>query len=394
MPRTVSRDERSDSVRDNVQKADPPSAMGTPAEAQGSKAATELVARPLAAPAPGSEPRTPAPSLPTSSSSRLSPAPKWASARWLALLGIALAELAALWVRQRNVLETEDYVAAAAIVRKDWQSNDAVVIAPEWADPMLRLVLGDRMGVKLAGRVDLASFERLWVLSIRGARAPEAPPRAPDFQKVEHGILIERYDFAPSPVLLDLVDALPSASVEFQQGEQAVPCTYLERVTAAQRGGLGAGPAAPRQRFACEGPSGSSLVGVTVLEDLALQPRRCVLTQPRPNEPVSITYKDVHLGSELVIYAGLYYEDERYETGAPVTMRVLINGHERASFVHQDGDGMKRYELGMQSTPFQAGQARPPVRGDLRLEISASDNVRRSFCWTGSIRDARRREAP
>jgi hypothetical protein len=135
-------------------------------------------------------------------------------------------------------------------------------------------------------------------------------------------------------------------------------------------------------------------VGVTVIEDLALKPRRCVLTPPRTNEPVSITYKDVHLGSELVIYAGLYYEDERSEVGAPVTLRVLVNGQERARFVHEDGDGMKRYELGTQATPFQAGQARPPARGDLRLEVSAPDAIRRSFCWAGSIRDARRREAP
>jgi hypothetical protein len=363
MPRTVSGDERSDSVRDT---------SGSPSEPRASAPPALLVA----------------------ASSRLSPAPKWASARWLALIGIALAELAALWVRQRNVPELDDYAAAAAIVRKDWRSNDAVVIAPEWADPMLRLVLGDRMGLKLAGRADLASFERLWVLSLRGARAPEAPPRPPDFSKLERGIVVERYDFAPSPVQLDLVDALPSASVEFQQGEQQIPCAYMERFSGAQRGGLGAGPAAPRQRFACEGPSGSSFVGVTVIEDLALKPRRCVLTPPRTNEPVSITYKDVHLGSELVIYAGLYYEDERSEVGAPVTLRVLVNGQERARFVHEDGDGMKRYELGTQATPFQAGQARPPARGDLRLEVSAPDAIHRSFCWAGSIRDARRREAP
>ena len=286
-----------------------------------------------------------------------------------------------------------DYTAAAAVVRKDWQSNDAVVIAPEWADPLLRLVLGDRMGVKVAGRVDLAAFERLWVLALRGQRPPEAPQRAPDFHAVEQGIVIERYDFAPSPVLLDLIDALPSASVDVQIGEQRVPCAYRERVPGVQRGGLGAGPAQPRQRFACEGPSGSSLVGVTVIEDLALKPRRCVLMPPRPNEPVSVTYKDVLLGRELVIDAGLYYEDERSQEGVPVSMRVLIDGRERATFVHNDGDGMKRYVLDMEAS-HEAGAGRPPVRGELRLEVSAPDAIRRSFCWAGSLRDARRREAP
>jgi hypothetical protein len=345
------------------------------------------VADPVEAPAP--------PEATGSASSRLAPAPKWASARWLVFLGVALAELCALWVRQGQVLNEADYQAAAAIVRKDLQSEDAIVIAPDWADPLLRLHLGDRISLKLAGRSDLAPFERLWVLSLRGARASEAPARAPDFHTVTHGINIDRYDFAPSPVVFDLVDALPSASVELRVGETRVPCTYFERGGGAQRGGLGAGPAAPRQRFVCDSnQAGQTSVGATIIEDLSLLPRRCVLTPPRPNEPVSITYKDVHLSNELVLYASLYYEDERHQVGVPVTMRVFVNERERASFVHEDGDGTKRYQLDLRSFPIEGGQGRVFSRGDLRLEISAPDSIRRSFCWSGSIRDARRREAP
>jgi len=195
--------------------------------------------------------------------------------------------------------------------------------------------------------------------------------------------------------VLDLVDALPSASVELRVADARVPCTYFERGGGAQRGGLGTGPALPRQRFMCESSeAGQTSVGATIIEDLNLVPRRCVLTPPRPNEPVSITYKDVHLGHELVVYAGLYYEDERYRVGVPVTMRVFVNERERATFVHEDGDGTKRYQLDLRSFPLEPGQSRAPSRGDLRLEVSAPDSIRRSYCWAGSIRDARRREAP
>jgi hypothetical protein len=135
-------------------------------------------------------------------------------------------------------------------------------------------------------------------------------------------------------------------------------------------------------------------VGTTVIEDLALMPRRCVLTPPRPNEPVSITYKDVHLGNELVVYASLYYEDERHRVGVPVTMRVFVNERLRATFVHQDGDGTKRFQLDLRAFPFSPGEGRVPLRGDLRLEVTAPDSIRRSYCWSGSIRDAQRREAP
>ena len=330
-----------------------------------------------------------------SASSRLAPAPKWASARWLAFLGVALAEVCALGVRKSQVRDESDFRAAAAIIRRDFQNTDAITVAPSWADPLLRLHLGDRIGLKVAGRADLAPFERLWVLSLRGARADEAPERAPDFHAATHGISIDRYDFAPSPVVFDLVDALPSASVDIRVGEQRVPCTYLERAGGAERGGLGAGPAAPRQRFACQSSeAGQTSVGATIVEDLLLMPRRCVLTPPRPNEPISITYKDVHFGSELVVYASLYYEDERYQVGVPVTMRVFVNERLRATFVHEDGDGTKRYQLDLRSFPFEGGQQRAPLSGDLRLEISAPDSIRRSYCWSGSIRDAKRAEAP
>jgi len=48
----------------------------------------------------------------------------------------------------------------------------------------------------------------------------------------------------------------------------------------------------------------------------------------------------------------------------------------------------------MRSFPFAPGEGRVPLRGDLRLEVSAPDSIKRSFCWSGSIRDAQRREAP
>ena len=63
-----------------------------------------------------------------------------------------------------------------------------------------------------------------------------------------------------------------------------------------------------------------------------------ILQRPRPNEPVAVTYRDVHLGSALVLYAGLYYEDERHEQGVPVTINhlsaeLLIRHHSAVGLV-------------------------------------------------------------
>src|SRR5689334_14082087 len=88
-------------------------------------------------------------------------APRWASPWWLMFLGLAIAEVAALVVREQRVPDDADWVEAAELVRAQSESSDAITVAPGWADPLLRLHLGDRMTPKMSGRSDLASFERL-----------------------------------------------------------------------------------------------------------------------------------------------------------------------------------------------------------------------------------------
>jgi hypothetical protein len=314
-------------------------------------------------------------------------APRWASPWWLIFLGLAVAEVVALAVRQQRVPPESDWLAAAQLVRAHLESTDAITVAPAWADPLLRLYLGDRITPKVAGRSDLASFERLWVLSIRGQRTAEAPLRAPDFSEDVGRVHVERYDFGPTPVVLDLVDALPSAHVEVATGSGTLECPWKERVGGAYRGGLGFGPLPPRQRFVCDAGRPSGWVGVTLLEDLSLAPRRCVYQHPQGRAPVSVTYADVHLGSRLVLYAGLDYHQERDEKGAPVTLRVLVDDREIGRVVHKDGEGWKRVELATRSDA-------DPVRGNLRLEVSAPNAQRRAFCWAATVQDTTRREAP
>jgi hypothetical protein len=314
-------------------------------------------------------------------------APRWASPWWLMFLGLAIAEVAALVVREHRVPPEADWEQAAELVRAHIETSDAITVAPAWADPLLRLYLGDRMTPKMSGRSDLAPFERLWVLSIRGHRAPDAPARMPDFREIVGRVTVERYDLGPSPVVLDLVDALPSASVEYQDHGTSRPCPWKERVGGPARGGLGFGPVAPRQRFVCDAAKSWSWVGSTVLEDLSLAPRRCVYQHPHGPEPVSVTYHDVHLGSKLVFYAGLDYHQERNETGAPVTVRVLVGTREIGSMEHKDGEGFRRVE-------FATRRPQDPARGDLRIEVTTPNSKRRAFCWAASLQDVTRSEAP
>ncbi len=316
--------------------------------------------------------------------------PLWASPWWLLFLGLAVAEVVALGARIDRVPRDRDWVRAAQVVRAELQSSDAMTVAPAWADPLLRLYLGDRITPRVAGRVDLAPFERLWVLSIRGARSPEAPPRNPDFTQIVGQVMVQRYDFGPTPVVLDLVDVLPSARVHVTRQDQPVECPFRERTRGAARGGLGFGPVVPRERFVCDESKPWLWVGTTMLEDLSLSPRRCIWQHPQGREPVSVTFLDVPLGRTLVLHAGLDYHDERDGQGAPVTLRALVDGQEIGRLVHRDEDGWVRVEL---STRLKSRASDAP-RGVLTIEVTAPSAHHRSLCWSGSIRDTTRREAP
>lgn len=318
------------------------------------------------------------------------PAPRWASPWWLLFLALAVAEVIALGVRQNRVPTEADWTSAAARVRTELGPKDAIAVAPDWADPLLRLYLGDRMSAKVAGRSDLAGFERLWVLSIRGARAREAPNRDPDFQASFGRVRVERYDLGPSPVLYDFADNLPKARVEREAEGLREPCPLSNFAPTVLRGGLGGGVVAPRQRFTCDFQKPWLWVGVTTIEAIDLSARRCIWTHPQGKEPIAVVYRDVPLSGRIVLHAGLDYHDERDRDKAPVILKVIANGRELSEFVHRDGDGMARYEIDLRG----AFSGTPPSSGELRFEVSTPEAFRRSFCWTGSIQREVRSEAP
>ena len=318
------------------------------------------------------------------------PVPRWASPWWLLFLLLAITEVIALGVREHRVPAESDWASAAEHVRAELAPKDAVTVAPGWADPLLRLYLGDRMTAKISGRSDLSAFERLWVLSIRGGRAPDAPRREPDFSETFGRVRVERFDFGPSKVLVDLPDAIQTAQVTRRvEGidDVCVLRTFPPTVMAA---GLGGGVVPPRQRFQCDFERPWLWVGPTIIESLDLSPRRCIWTHPQGADPISITYPSIPLGTRVVLYGGLDYHDERDQDKGAISLRVYVGDREVGNFVHRDGDGMARYEIDLR----KALGAALPQTGDLKLQISAVDTYRRSFCWAGTTQSGVRKEAP
>ena len=287
---------------------------------------------------------------------------------WIALIALPIMEVALHFRARAAVPAQSDWQRAAELVRSELEPKDLIVSAPGWTDPLLRAVLGDRIGPAMAGRSDLAGFERLWSLSIRGALPAEAGSRAPALRKVFGGVTVERYELGPSSVRSDLVDRIASAEVSL--GSR--PCPH-KRLPLARGGGLGYGVLPPIERFQCDG-AGTWLAEV-VLEDLSITPRRCVFQPPGVGSPTRVLLRGVELSDQLVFYGGLYYEHERMRQGEPVVATVLANGTPIGTLTHRDGDGWKKLALKTQ-----------PGTVDLAIEVRSASRKQRGFCWAASVR--------
>jgi hypothetical protein len=298
-----------------------------------------------------------------------------AAAPWIALLAFALCEVAAHAATRARVPDRQDWVAAARFVRAQLAPGDLITSAPGWTDPLLREVLGDRIDLAMAGRSDDAAYQRVWSLSIRGARARELQGRVPDVQRSFGRVRVERAALGASPVLFDFASALRTAEVAHGPSDNARVCR-LGELAPGRGGGLGLGALAPRERFEC---GRGAWVAAVVLEDLALQPRHCVRQPPIQRGPLRVRFRDVPLGQRLVFYGGLYYEDERMRRGPDVHAHVRLhaNGGERQllHMTHVDGDGWKRLEV-----------ATGGGRADVTVEVSSSSTHKRTFCWSASTR--------
>ncbi len=298
---------------------------------------------------------------------------------WIALLAVAATELLTHVTVRSRVASQQDWEAAAAFVREHWREGDLALAAPAWADPLLRRHLGDVLRLRDVARSDLAGYRRLWSLSQRGHRPTEAPEGLPELRRQFGRLLVERWRLDAPRLAFDFVAHVEQARVARLASGREQVCRW-RRVPPSGTGGLGRGPYRPERHATCPG---GAWVGATVVEDLSLRLRRCVL-QPPLGVPLAVTFEDVPLeGGQLVAYAGLYHRDERKGEGPPITLRVLLEGREIARMVHRDGDGWKR----MVSEPLPEGG-----RGTFRFVVEGKKPRGRSrrFCWAASVQRAAR----
>ena len=311
--------------------------------------------------------------------------PMRASIRIAAILAVpvlGLAELVAhLWFASRPPT-FEEWSTVVDTVRKTKQDGDLVVVAPAWADPAARSVLGDDlMPLRDVARPDDSRYAHAVEVSILGDHAPELAGWREESRSTAGkfgNFLVRRLaNPAPANVLYDFVDHARPPFADVRGTQPPVTCTWNPHAALSQSGPFGH-PVFPSERFECPGGAFFN-VGVTVIGDEELRPRRCLWSHPFAHGEIVTRFHDVPLGQVVRGHGGIYWIVEREKRGAPVTLTVRVDGDTVGSFVHKDGDGWASFEM-----PLGAHAGAP--KAEVEIAVSSPNFHDRHFCWEADTR--------
>ena len=251
----------------------------------------------------------------------------------LLLIAISVWEVCAARCDATSVPEPDApaWREAAAAVRAGYRPGDLIVFAPDWIDPVGRMVLGDRIPIEVAARMDAARYGRIWELAIRGARSPDTAGLAPVAVEDHGGVAVRRYERAPAIVVADVLDRVATATSDG-------PRPTLE------------------------------------LAEVGFAPHRCLQVIPAPGRPVRIAFPALPLGRELVGYAGIADVFTRRDVRSPGHVDVEIGGKIVASIAPGVDDGWVRFAA-----------ATAPGPAEVAFIVRATDPGRR-ICFAAEAR--------
>jgi hypothetical protein len=243
---------------------------------------------------------------------------------------LAVVETSVALVAPALAPKEADWEAASQEIRAGFRGGDLIVAAPAWADPIMRVHLGDLVPVAIAGRLDDARFGRIWELSQRGARAPESARGTVVVERRFGSLTLRRVERAPAIVTYDFLERLTDARVT--------------RLVSAPGGGGGGAAGRPEvvcpwavDRFQCPDIGFNFVRLQTVEVDTKLH--RGLLAQPVGDAVVAVEYPAVPLGRELVVATGLHDVWMRKAAHGAVNLRVVVAGTPAAAITTTNDTG-------------------------------------------------------
>ena len=153
-----------------------------------------------------------------------------------------------------------------------------MVAAPAWADPILRVHLGDLIPPEVAGRLDDERFGRIWEVSQRGARDPATARGAVVRERRFGALTLRQVERPPAVVDYDFVARWADARVSRRDAGGAVaPCRNVG------------------DRIQCPDLTYNFVRRQIVEVDTKL--REALLAQPVPGATVVVEFPAVRLGT-------------------------------------------------------------------------------------------------
>jgi hypothetical protein len=271
---------------------------------------------------------------------------------------LALYETAVALIAPSRAPTDADWAAAAREVRAGFQPGDLIVAAPAWADPILRVHLGDLIPIEVAGRLDDDRFARVWEVSQRGAHAPAAAGGSVALDRQFGRLTVRRVERPAEPVGYDFVARWADARVSRAQASGSVVCRTIG------------------DRIQCPDFGFNYLRRQIVEVDSTL--REALLVQPVGNATVVIEYPAVRLGRVLVVATGLHDTWMRKAARGTVEMRVIVDGQARTLPTTSDDSGWTRTRI---DTASRAGRVVP-----VRFEITSPAPYARHFAFAAEAR--------
>ena len=257
------------------------------------------------------------------------------------------------------VESTVAMVAPSVAVRAGFRPGDLIVAAPAWADPILRVHLGDLIPPEIAARMDDDRFARVWEVSQRGAQAPAAAGRTAIVDERFGRLRVRLVERPGEVVSYDFVAHWADAHVSRRDATGAVVACAL------------AG-----DRVVCPGPGNSSLHRQLVEVDQKL--REALLAEPVAGAVMAIEFPAVPLGRTLVIATGLHDTWMRKAARGTVEARLTVGDQTTELPVTSDDSGWTRTRV---DTRTLAGQT-----GPVRLEITSAAPYDRFFAFAAEAR--------
>jgi len=276
-----------------------------------------------------------------------------------AVVALALIEALVSLTAPLRAPKADDWAAAERDVRAGFRAGDLIVAAPAWADPIMRMHLGDLISIPTAGRMDGARFARVWEIDQRGARAPEGRDGRVVLEHHYGALTVRQVERAAANVSYDFLARWTDAHVSRVDATgAALPCPWQG------------------DRFQCP-QIGFNYVRRQLVEvDTHL--RWALLAQPVERARVVVEYPAVVLGREIAVATGLSNVWMRKAAKGPVDLVVWIDGKPAMQVTTRNESGWLISHI---DTTARAGQT-----AAVRFEVSSTATYARYFGFAAEAR--------